>query len=99
MQRPLDLIEELRDVVHIQPGPRAQRTSLDLERVPRAGSRGSHQATPKGIVHHVPERSSSPAGQRPELRGDILIERQRSAHTMMLQTRHHDVKARPEHAD
>ena len=85
MQRAFNLIDQLRDVVHVQPGP-------PLAKIPRFDSEGSMrprvrrtcQTTTKGFVHHVAERATSPAGEGFKLRCDILVEGQRRSHTLML---------------
>ena len=92
MQRALNLIEQLSDVVHVQPGPPLPEVpGLDFEGSMRPRVRRTSQPTTKGLVDHFAERSARPAGEGFKLRGDILVEGQRRSHTLMLSQKHHDV--------
>lgn len=85
MQRAFNLVEQLRDVVHVQPRPSlAEVTGLDSEGSMRPWVRRTGQTTTKGLVDHVAERATGSAGEGFELRRDILVERQRRSHTLML---------------
>ena len=100
MQRAFNLIEQLPDVVHVEPGPPpAEVTGLDPERLAHPWVRRTRQTTAKRLVDHVPERATGPARERFELRGDVVVEGQGRPHIMMLSMKHHDVKAGPKRAD
>jgi hypothetical protein len=51
---------------------------------------------PEGVVDHIPERAAGSASQPLQLGRDIVIERQRGSHILMLAIRHHDVKTMTE---
>ena len=93
MQRAFNLVEQVRDVVHVEPGPSSSEvTGLDFEGRARPRVRRTGETTTKRLVDHFAERATGPARERFELRRDILVERQRRPHTLMLSLKHHDVK-------
>lgn len=86
MQRAFNLIEQLRDVVHVQSGPPlAEVPGLDSEGSMRPRVRRIGQTTTKGLVDHFAERATGPAGEGFKLRRDIFVECQGRSHTLMLQ--------------
>ena len=85
MLRPFDPIEQLPDIVEVQPRlSGAQIADVDDERRPFLRSGRGGQSTAQGVVDNVLEGSPAPPGLRPELRGDVLVERQRRTHIKIL---------------
>ncbi len=94
MQRAFNLVEQVRDVVHVEPGPSSSEvTGLDFEGRARPRVRRTGETTTKRLVDHLAERATGPARERSKLRRDILVECQRRSHTLMLSFRHHDVNS------
>ena len=92
MQRAFDFLEQGADVVQAQSRAQpAEVVSPDAKGLPALG-RGPIQALPQGVVDHISERASGSARQPLQLGRDIVIERQRGPHILMLGSRHHDVK-------
>ena len=93
MKRAFDLLDQVPDVVHAQPGPEgAEVPSLYRESFSRSTGRGECQAAAQRVVDHIPEGSPRSPRQRRQFRRHILIKRQRRPHAVMLVGRHHDVK-------
>ena len=94
MERALDLLEHIGDVVQVESWPEAPEVaSLDLERLARGRGRGAGETAPEGVVDHVAERPARSPDQGLQLAGDVVVEGERRAHILMLELRHHDVKA------
>ena len=92
MQWPFDLFDEIGNVVQIESRPKASEvTGLDRERLTRRRGRRPGPAPSQRIVDHIAEGPPRPARQGLELGGDVIIQGQRGAHTLMLMARHHDV--------
>ena len=93
MAGPFDLFEQFADVVEIE--TRAKPTEiagLDDERRPVDARRRSHQAPAEGLVHYLPERPAGAPRLGLKLGSHVVVERQGSAHIMMLSREHHDVQ-------
>lgn len=85
MLRPFDPIEQLPDVVEVQPWfGGAEIAGVDDEGRPLLWSGRGGQAPPQGVVDHVLERTPAAPGLRPQLCRDVFVERQCRAHIMML---------------
>ncbi len=62
MQRTLDLLEELRDVVQVQPRPEAPEVPRgNREGFTRGGRGRAGQAAPKHVVDDIAKRPAGPA--------------------------------------
>ncbi len=94
MIRPLDPLEQLTHVVardsRLQS---AEVVCLDRERLLWLRQTLLWEASTQGLVDQRLEGTARPARLGSQPRGDIVFECQCGAHTMMLDTRHHDVKA------
>ena len=93
MQRALDLLDQISDVVQVESGPSASEfASLDDKSLARLRPRCICQTSSKCVIDHIAEGASSPTGHRLQLGGHIVIKRQGRSHIMMLCMKHHDVK-------
>ena len=92
MQRTLDLLDELPDVVERKARPQiAEIPRRDLEGLPLRDPASARQAGAQSLVDDLFERSASPPRFRLELRRNVVIEGQRRPHIMMLWAKRHDV--------
>lgn len=82
MERPLDLLDELRDVVEREPRPQAAQVAC-LGR-PYPGGWGLRESSPKRVVDDLAEGQARSPGERLELGRHVLVKRQRCPHTVML---------------
>lgn len=74
MERPLDLLDQVRHVVQRKTGPQfAEVASLDPERL-RRGRAASQQPTPQCLVDDVAEGPTSAARFGLELGGNIVVQ-------------------------
>lgn len=65
MERALDLLDQIGDVVQVESGPEAPKvSSFDLEGLARGRGRGTGEPAPEGIVDHLTERATRPSGHR-----------------------------------
>lgn len=92
MQRAFDLFEKVGDAVQIESRPKASEVAR-LHRERFAGERcwRAGQASPKRIVDHVAEGTPRSARERLQLGGDVFVQGEGGAHTVMLVNRHHGV--------
>lgn len=92
MKRPLDLLDQISDVVERQ--TRAQAAQImrcNAERMPMRSGTLADKAAPQRFVDHLTKRFGRTAHFRLELRRNVLIERQCRPHALMLLAKHHDV--------
>jgi hypothetical protein len=85
MERTFDLLEQFSNVVETDSRTEgSQIARLDFERGSRALLGRRHQSASKCVVDDVAERASRLSGARPQLRGHVVIQRERRSHIMML---------------
>lgn len=94
MERSLDLLDEIRDVVEAEAGPQGPEvTNRHPEGRARRGGEPGKTASQR-VVDHLAEGQARPPRQRLQPRRHVLIEGERRAHVMMLKREHHDVNVR-----
>lgn len=90
----LDPVQQFTDVVEAETGVEPAETAcLDPERSAPLGRTSRHQAVPQRLVDDVAKGAPRSAGDGLQPRRHILIKGQRRPHILMLEERHHDVKA------
>jgi hypothetical protein len=94
VQRALDLLDELRNIVQRKPWPKVTEIArCDLEGLPLAGSATRRQSATQRFVHDLSKRPAGAARFRLELGRHIVVQGERGSHVLMLGRRHHDVNA------
>ena len=77
MERPLDPVQQLADVVEDEPGSNLPEVSRDHPELPAPGRRGRrNQTSAERFVDGLPERPARLPGLSLELGGHVFIERQ-----------------------
>jgi len=95
MERALDLLEQIGDVVQVEPRPQAPEVArFDLEGLTWGRGGGAGETAPEGVVDHVAEHPARPPGQGLQRAGNVFVEGDGRAHILMLRNEHQDVKAR-----
>jgi hypothetical protein len=90
--RALDLFEQVADVVELKTCSQvAQVPSHDVKRSPWAAALARSETPPEEVVHRGSERPARTPCLGRQLGGDVIVQRQRRAHIMMLFSAHHDV--------
>lgn len=84
MPRAFDLLEQLTDVLVVEPGAELQRARLDDEGRAPLEVPPQRESQPQGLVDDLLERGASAAGLGFELRRHVIIESESRAHIMML---------------
>jgi hypothetical protein len=91
MKRPLDLLDQLTDVVQRKARAKAEIAWNDLEW--RLANRRAltRETTAKGLIDDLPEGAAGSLHFRTQLGCHVFVEGQRGSHALMLYARHHDV--------
>jgi hypothetical protein len=91
MKRPLDLLDQLTDVVQRKARAKAEIAWNDLEW--RLANRRAltRETTAKGLIDDLPEGAAGSLHFRTQLGCHVFVEGQRGTHALMLHVRHHDV--------
>ena len=85
MRRPLDLFEQVADVVEGEARPKGSKVpGVHDKRRPICSRRRGDQPPTQRFVHHIPKRAARAPSLRPELRRHVVVERQGRSHIMML---------------
>lgn len=85
MAGPLDLLEQIGDAVDAHARPElSEIASHHLEWDGMPGLSAARQTAAECVIDDVTERAAGPACLRLQLGGNVIIERQRSAHILML---------------
>lgn len=96
MERSFDPIEEIRDVVEVEPGAEPPEVACpNAERLAASPSGATVKRETQELVHRFLERLPAPADLRLQLGRDIFVQRQGRSHIMMLRSEHQDVKRVP----
>lgn len=85
MERSFDLLEQLGDVVEAEAGSqRPEVPRLHREGRTRPARRRPGEPPAERVVDDLAEGEPRLPGQRLQLRGDVIVERDRGPHVMML---------------
>jgi hypothetical protein len=93
VKRTFHLIEQIRNAVQIDAGTAtSERSGADDKRLSGVQLCRLGEATTEHVIHDLAQRPAGPPYFRFQLCRDVVIERQRGSHIMMLVMKHHDVK-------
>lgn len=85
------MLDEVGDIVQRQPGPEIPQISrFDAERLTRGLTAAWCKPAPERFVHDFAKGAAPAASFRSQLRCNVIIERERGSHGVMLADRHHD---------
>src|SRR6185437_2691439 len=91
MERPLDLLDQLTDVVQRKAWAKAEIAGNDLEWRWLYRRALTRETTSEGFIDDLAEGTARSPHFRPQLGCHVFVEGQRGSHALMLHVRHHDV--------
>ena len=92
MQRALDLLDQLCDVVEGKPWLQVSEIAGPYaEGLPQASAASLRQPAPEGLVDHLTEGATCAPRFRLQLGRHVVVQGKGRSHALMLILRHHDV--------